>query len=68
MNFIEQKNKNVGVIKLSILCLGKIKALVVNLPNKKSITSLTKRLDGVKVIKIDFFFLNHAFMGKQPFV
>lgn len=56
MNFIEQKNKNVGVIKLSILCLGKIKALVVNyLPNKKSITSLTKRLDGVKVIKIDFF-------------
>lgn len=54
MNFIEQKNKNVGVIKLSILCLGKIKALVVNLPNKKSITSLTKRLDGVKVIKIDF--------------
>lgn len=55
MNFIEQKSKNVGVIKLSILCLGKIKALVVNLPNKKSITSLTKRLDGVKVIKIDFF-------------
>lgn len=55
MNFIEQKNKNVGVIKLSILCLEKIKASVVNLPNKKSITSLTKRLDGVKVIKIDFF-------------